>query len=245
MTTNSESIKISGPNGAGKLGEGGVTPKEDKHNYRDRQAVRKQSNQLKQLFISNVSLFFLYLYIRKGHFAFTHVCMLHWAIDDKTATFTFTPGFHSNTNELTQPYGQTPQINTQISIVLWLQIWSYLQCDFTLLHTAQLCVPPASLHSSACLCAQNLWIFGVDEQMMYQSVTLTHQSATPMFPPMSSSLSLTQYTLTYTHPRTRVSEPKPDVLCMNLVSLCGPYLHYFLYFYSHITVFSKPELRAG
>lgn len=167
--------------------------------------------------------------------------MLHWAVNDKTATFT--PGLHSSTNELTQPNRQTLQINSQISIVLWLQIWLYLQCDFTLLHTAQLCVPPASLHSSAYLCAQNLWIFGVDEQMMYQSVTLTHQSATPMFPPMSSSLSLTQYTLTYTHPRTRVSEPKPDVLCMNLCHVWPIFALLSLLLFTYHR-FDKPELRA-
>ena len=69
-------------------------------------------------------------------------------------------------------------------------VWSDLRCDFIPLHTTLLCVPQASLCSSACLCAQNLWMFWVDEQMIYQSVTLTHQSATPMFPPMSSSLSL-------------------------------------------------------
>lgn len=179
----------------------------------------------------------MYLYIRKGHFSFTHVCMLHWAVDDKTATFTFTPGFHSNTNELTQPYSQTPQINTQISIVLWLQIWSHLQFDFTLLHTARLCVPPASAQLSLLMCSEPLdfgsrWTHDVSVSNTDASVSHTHVS-----PYEQQPLSLTHYTLTYTHPRTRVSEQKPDVLCMNLVSLCGPYLHYFLYFYSHITVF--------
>lgn len=43
----------------GKGGGGGNAPKEDKHNYRDRQAVRNQSNQPKQLFMSKKSPFLL------------------------------------------------------------------------------------------------------------------------------------------------------------------------------------------
>lgn len=106
---------------------GGVTPKEDKHNYRDRQAVRKQSNQLKQLFISNESQFFdwskkkIVPVHKKSHFAFIHVRLFCSELFMTKQPHLHEPQLRSSTNELTQPSSQTPKINSQISIALWLR----------------------------------------------------------------------------------------------------------------------------